>query len=484
MKSDPIKHAIKTQKALIKEAEKQELAAAEILRGTGKFSTAEEAREFLASFWEKLTAEGNSKTPPEEKRKAEKLMGQLLREILPPGLKEGQKLELYQVLLNPPTKHLRRELERLQGELEQLRKELKQKDESIKRLEREGEKSRALVKTRAKVSLSFLSSYFATAETLERWEKQMELDLGDGEKTRDNKKDLQAVIIQGYKPLSFSNWQNRAIKGLFNLADQQGASYMRPYIVLDSKAQLYEEILDRKTTKKTKDGYAFKDFSGREIQQVERALEELSNPEEIPQIIIKGTDQKRQKGKAAGNGFFYMAKEPVIRVEYFKGNLTDTEAEKMTEAAIKETGQIRISFAVGFMMGEYWRFLPKDISGEIRAFCPDVKRVTKHLRNFIDYLHKQATPEVRISKRKILMAAKFSEADIKKRGKAYFDRLLKTYYDIAKRSGYLKDYKLDQRGTYELVDVLYLNEGKYYHLEQRAKKRLEAGEEAEKSLPA
>ena len=174
-----------------------------------------------------------------------------------------------------------------------------------------------------------------------------------------------------------------------------------------------------------------------------------------------------------------MKESPLISVEYLKRQIPPEEAKGMTEAQLKETGQIKISILPMFLRDyhKYYKLLPKDISKEVREKCPDIKKVSEPLVNFIDFLHRQDTREVRRNRLTLTKELKLGEP-LRKRGKKYINGILFKCYDIAKRTGYLTGYKIDQKGKTELVDVFYLNVFKYEHLKPRQvkeapKKRLD-----------
>lgn len=334
------------------------------------------------------------------------------------------------------------------------------------------------IETKAKVSSHFLNSYFTTEDTLKNYQGQLELNLfnaeGDITDITKSKKVLGEVIAnKGFKGMELSYQENRVMKGIFSLIQKQDASETRPFIVLDNISQLYEQILEKKVAKKLKDGYTFKDFSGAEITQVNEALDKLSKTPQ--QIIVKGRDGVDKKGKPTY--FFYMKEEALISKEYLKRNIPEGEVDNITEATLKQTAQIKISVLPIFLRDyhKYYKLLPKDISKEVREACPEVKKVSEPIVNFIDFLHRQENAEVRRERPTLIKELKLDKV-YKKNKKIAINTLLKCY-DIAKRTGYLSDYKIDQKGKYALVDVFYLNVFKYEHLKPK-KVTAEAKQEA------
>jgi len=317
----------------------------------------------------------------------------------------------------------------------------------------------------------FLNSYFTTDETLKNYKGQLELKLeqfaGDkGELFRHQKK-IEMYIGRGdFKGIDLTYQENRAMKGIFALADKQGANEKSPFVILENVSDLYEQILEKKVTKKKKDGTTFRDYSGDEREAIDDALESLGK--KIHKIVIKGESGKDKKGKPLF--FFYMTEKPLLSVEYLKADISESDVGGITEKNVRETGRIRITLLPQFLTNyqNFFKYLPRDISKEIRTACPEIKRITQPLADFIDYLHRQDEEIVR-RRREIIAKTLRIESVYHKNRKRANENII-SYYDIAKRTGYLKDYKLDQRdGTYT-VDVFYLDPSKYFHLRARRAK--------------
>ena len=314
--------------------------------------------------------------------------------------------------------------------------------------------------TKAKVSSHFLNAYFTTDDTIKNYEGQLELfDFNTTQDIAKTKANLSTIIANGFKSITLSYPENRVMKGLFSLLEKQNASEDRPFIVLKNIAELYDEVLEKKVMKRGK----YKDFSGAEVNEAKDALDKLSK--ETQQIIIKGQDGKDKKGKPLY--FFYMAQKPLISIEYLKRQIPESDVNKVTEAELKETGQIKITILPIFLKDyqKYFKLLPKDISREIREKCPDVKKVSEPLVNFIDLLHRQESQEVRRERATLVKELRLEKEYRQKKGRTT-ETLLKCY-DIAKRTGYLADYQIDQKGKYGLVDAFTLNPDKFYHLRVR-----------------
>ncbi len=330
--------------------------------------------------------------------------------------------------------------------------------------------------TKAKVSSHFLNSYFTTEDTLKGYQGQKDFDFfraeGDTTNISETKTILGEVIAtKGFKGIDLSYQENRVMKGIFSLAQKQDANENRPFIILENISQLYEQILERKVAKKLKDGYTFKDFSGAEITKVNEALEKLSKTPQ--QIIIKGQDGYDKKAKKP-TYFFYMKEKALISLEYLKRNIPAGKVNNITETELKQTAQIKIIVEPIFLRDyhKHFKLLPKDISREVREACPEIKKISEPIVNFIDYLHRQDRDalingnELRRTREDLIKALKL-ETLYKKIKSRTIKTLLKCY-EIAKRTGYLTDYKTDQKGKYELVDVFYLNVYKYEHLKPKS----------------
>jgi len=294
------------------------------------------------------------------------------------------------------------------------------------------------IETKAKVSSHFLNSYFTTENTLKNYQGQKDFDFfraeGDITDITKSKKVLGEVIAtKGFKGIDLGYQESRVMKGIFSLAQKQDASENRPFIVLDNISQLYEQILEKKVEKKRKDGYTFKDFSGAEITKVNDALDRLSKTPQ--QIIVKGQDENDKKGKPTY--FFYMKEKALISLEYLKRNIPASEVNRMTEAELKKTAQIKIIIEPIFLRDyhKYYKELPKDISREVRKACPEIKKVSEPLVNFIDLLHRQDKlingDELHRTRETLIKELKLEK--LYRKNKKIAVETLKKCYDIAKR---------------------------------------------------
>ncbi|MBA7525046.1 hypothetical protein ES705_17193 [subsurface metagenome] len=318
-----------------------------------------------------------------------------------------------------------------------------------------------------KVPSHFINSYFTTEDTLKTYQKQLTFDfkMERDMDTTEVKEGLAIMVSKGFRGINLSYSEKRVIKGIFSLAQKQKVSENHPFIVLSNISKLLNEILEKKARKTSPDGYGFKDFFGAEVEQIKKALDNLSKTQQ--QIIIKGYDGIDKKtGKPMY--FFYMREIPLISIEYLKRRIPEDEVEKLTEGELKETGYIKISILPIILRdwNKYFKLIPKDISKEVREKCPEVKRISVTLVDFIDLLHRQNNQEVRRTRSTLTKELKL-EKQLKKRGKAYIKRILLKCYDLAKRTEYLGDYKVDQRGTSGLVDVFYLNISRFEHLKPK-----------------
>jgi len=323
------------------------------------------------------------------------------------------------------------------------------------------------VERKIKVPSHFINSYFSTGDTLKTYQKQLTLDfkMEQDMDTTEAKEGLAIMVSKGFKGINLSYPENRVIKGIFSLAQKQKASENQPFIVLPNISRLLNEILEKKARKTSPGGRSFKDFFGSEVEQMKEALDNLSKTQQ--QIVIKGYDGIDKKtGKPTY--FFYMREIPLISIEYLKRRIPEDEVEKLTEGDLKETGYIKISILPIILRDyhKYFKLLPKDISKEVREKCPEVKKISLTLVNFIDLLHRQNNREFRRTRSTLTKELKL-EKQLKKRGKAYIKRILLKCYDQAKRTEYLEDYKIDQRGTSGLVDVFYLNISRFEHLKPK-----------------
>lgn len=318
-----------------------------------------------------------------------------------------------------------------------------------------------------KVPSHFINSYFTTEDTLKTYQKQLTFDfkMEQNKDTTEVKEGLAIMVSKGFRGINLSYSEKRVIKGIFSLAQKQKANENHPFIVLSNISKLLNEILEKKARKTSPDGYSFKDFFGAEVEQIKKALDNLSKTQQ--QIIIKGYDGIDKKtGKPMY--FFYMREIPLISIEYLKRKIPEDEVEKLTEGELKETGYIKISILPIILRDwhKYFKLLPKDISKEVREKCPEVKRISVTLVDFIDLLHRQNNQEVRRTRSTLTKELKL-EKQLKKRGGSYIKRILLKCYDQAKRTEYLEDYKVDQKGTSGLVDVFYLNISRFEYLKPK-----------------
>ena len=165
-----------------------------------------------------------------------------------------------------------------------------------------------------------------------------------------------------------------------------------------------------------------------------------------------------------------MTEKPLVEIEYLKADIPEDAVGGVTEGEVKNTGRIRIKIVPQFLTNyqKFFKYLPRDVSKEIRTACPEVQRITQPLEDFINYLHRQDNEIVKRRRETIVKALRMEKAYHEKR-KITTQKIL-SFYEIAKRTGYLKDYELDQRdGTYT-VDVLFLEPSKFLHLRARRNK--------------
>jgi hypothetical protein len=273
---------------------------------------------------------------------------------------------------------------------------------------------------------------------------------------------------RNFKGIKLSLQEDKVIKGIFSLLDKQNASEERPFILLDNFSQLYDEILDRKVTRKV-GGHTVKAFSGGEIKHVNEALESLRTTEH--QIIIRGRNGFNKKTNEPSY-FMYMTKSPIItRIEYLKTDMTVEEVGGLTEATLKDTAHIKIFMLPKFLQGfkNYYKLLPLDISKEMREKCPGIQP-NKWIARFINLLHRQDKKglaggyELRRTQDWLIEYLGL-EAQRSKRGKQHIvNNFLIKCYDVARRLGYLRGYKTDQKGKDGLVDVFHLNVDMFEHL--------------------
>lgn len=308
--------------------------------------------------------------------------------------------------------------------------------------------------TKAKVSRYFLNALTINVETLKRYEADLfsdSFELIDSQTKKDLKNRFN-LIVKDFKGLSLSYWQKKVVTACFCLIDKKGATDSRPIIEIESKADLYAEVLE---------GRGSGQFLGSEREKFDQALEELQT---MKQQVIFHKNIKDSKGKKKRE--YIMIEAPLVAGIVY--NLT-SEGEKTVED-IKGKAKISIQFNPVIFHGliDNWRLIPKNTAREIKSICKDVERVTSLMEDFILFLHGHAphTLEIRRSRPVLVQELKI-EREYKKNKKRTTDNLLQAY-DIAKRTGYLTDYRLNEKRTGLIVDVFSLNPEKYEHLRNKA----------------
>lgn len=348
--------------------------------------------------------------------------------------------------------------------------EIKKKDNEIKKLEKKLIKK----KEKYKVPAHYLNNLFTTINTLKSYQKEIEdpnFLIGEGKKRSDTEVVKQTYMRlekwideDSFKGIDLNYWESRTIKGVLSLLDKQKATRERPSIVIKNKSELYEEILERKGAVKIK-GKEYTKFNTWETKEVDKALESLENEKKCD-IAIKAWTGKDKDGKDFYM-FYLRENEPLIKTTYIEGT-----TKSLSKMGIKEIGiqSIAINPMLLLDKDKYFRMLPKFLSREIREACPEIKRITKPMQDFIDYLHRQDYSEFSRTREEIILILRLNDT-LKEHGKKYVSNIIINCYEVAKRTGYLLDYELDQQGTFEIVDRFILNKDKFYHFQPKTSYR-------------
>jgi len=315
-------------------------------------------------------------------------------------------------------------------------------------------------KDKSKVSLFFLDYVSTTEDTLKKQARQIDKFTkirGELQGIAERKNSLTNAKGE-FLGVTLSVQEDRAIKGIYSLLQKRGASEERPFIILNTKAELYEEILE-KTRIDNKDGKTYQAFSGSATAEIDSAIKRLA--EERHTISLKGIDGKDKKGRPTY--FHYLAKAPILSVEFLKTNIPENEIAGTSAHKTEKTGFVKISIHPIFLKNydNYFAMIPKDIPKEIRSACPEITKTTPLMIAFINYLHRQKNIELRRARATMIRVLNIEKQY--KKDKTRTTNSLVGCYEIAKRAGYLTEYKLDQQGKHGLVDVLLLNSARFEH---------------------
>jgi len=308
--------------------------------------------------------------------------------------------------------------------------------------------------TKAKFPRYFLNAMTANIETVKRYEGDLFSDEFELVDTQDRKvlKDRFNLIIKDFHGLSLTYWQKKVVTACFCLIDKQGATAERPTIDIENKSDLYKEVLE-----KDKKGR----FGGQERRLFDEALEELQTQKQ--QVIFK-KGVKNQKGKPQWQ---YIMVEATLITNRVYNFTADIDENSPTDIKDKASQTIHFNPVIFHGLIDEWRLVPKNVSREIKQACPDVKRVTSLQEDFILFLHGFPSKYNPIRRSRPVLAQELKiDKDYKKNKKRTTEALLQAY-EIAKQTGYLTDYLLDEKGKFLIVDVFFLNTDRFEHMKEK-----------------
>lgn len=312
------------------------------------------------------------------------------------------------------------------------------------------------IETKAKISRHILKAQTVNIETI----KNLQADLFSGEYelvTGQDKRILQErfnLIVKDFRGLNLDYWEKKVVIACYCAIDKQNASTGTPYITIGSKADLYKEVLE-----KDKNGK----YGGKERELFDNAIERLKAKQH--QLVFYKTVKDGKKTKRE-----YV----LVEAPFISGIITNYTAEQDTEQSIKEIkdkGRYLVQFHPVIFEGliDNFRLIPKNVSREIRTICQDIKKTTPLMEDFILWLHTHDPRLTEIRRTKPVLIKELKQDDLYKKNKKRLIENLHECYDIAKRTGYLTDYQIDQRGKECIVDVFSLNPNRFYHITERRK---------------
>ncbi len=312
--------------------------------------------------------------------------------------------------------------------------------------------------TMAKVPRHYLDAMFMHRDTLIRFQSGL---LAEGKKQPlpddlGARLDQVTMLIPDFRGLRLDSWEKRVVCGCYCHIARQNTSEVRPFILLNNRSALYEEVLEKDRRGR---------FRGRERQLVNQALRKLQQT--VQQIVFIGQVGGRRKIVAV--------QAPLIREISYSfvppdgcGTVRSTLAK----------GKILIEFHPVIFKGlvDNWRLIPKNLSKEIHQVCPDIPKVTALMEDFILFLHKHSSRTAEVRRRRSTLAKELKiEPQYLKNPKRTNESLCRAF-ETARRTGYLTEYRLDQQGWDGLVDVFLLNPAKFEHLKRRLESRPTSGE--------
>ncbi len=305
--------------------------------------------------------------------------------------------------------------------------------------------------TRVKYSRYFLKGQTVNIETIKNMQDDLFSDnyeLVTGQ-SKEKLKESFNLIVKDFRGLNLDTWEKKVVIACYCAIERQNATPQMPCITIGTKADLYREVLD-----KDKRG----NYGGKERELFDKAFERLKTKEH--QLVFYKTVKDGKKTKRE-----YV----LVQAAFISGVIINYTAEHegvQSLKEIKDKGRYLIQFNPVIFEGliDNFRLIPKNVSREIKVICPDVKRTTPLMEDFILWLHTHDSRKTEIRRIKATLIKELKQDALYKKYKKRVIQNLHECYEIAKRTGYITKYEIDQKGKESIVDVFWLNPDKFYHI--------------------
>jgi|GEM_PF-4987335 len=299
----------------------------------------------------------------------------------------------------------------------------------------------------------YLDAYFATEKTVEK-------HLKESKRSNDLIKSDEwvSVLTGGFYGVKLNVTEWRIIQALLNYLTDH------PDIAINGNIELsgFSELCLAAGLKKKKTRRGKMEFDGREVQHLIENFWRLAA--KLQQILYKKFIPPSGGSKPKYDVFITQA--ALYQVGYL---YQDVEGDKLRYVAATSgktldsiTPQkiiIKLHPILVVEYHRYFRMIPRDPYHEIRGVIPDNQRVQSHQLNFLYWLHRHRLRQEVVPTNKRSLGEQIGLGYlIRARRWKELERVISSDYRLAKRLGYLLDYKQNvptQRGG--VKDVLTLN---------------------------
>lgn len=318
--------------------------------------------------------------------------------------------------------------------------------------------SRSVAKT--KVSQSYLDLLFATERTIRKYQTDCRAknDLIKAEK-------FEAMLDGEFEGVRLNVTEQRIVHGIFNCLGDPTLADIDGTIRLKGFSELHEAMgLERRVTRRGK-----REFNGREVSYVNRAFWNLARKS------WKIAYRKETTSPRSRKPLFdvLVTQDPLFRVGYLDQDATGKKLRCVAATAPRPKGvvqpyQIMIKVHPA-LQHRFFRLLPRDPYGELREILPPRQHVQPHQINFIFWLHRHRPGQATIETNKRSLAQEIGLGNfIRAKQRERLEKVLLSDYRLAKRLGYLVDYKQNVPAIHGGVkDVFELNPAMIYHARHR-----------------